>query len=87
MLILAERQKVACVTQTPSRVAQRVREIANGNTARFTRAGVEQLGVNRRVLGTLEKLIKASLRGATGASVPPEQPGASLASAAAAFSR
>lgn len=64
--------------------------MANANTARFTRAGAEQLGVNWRVSGTLEKLIKAPLsaaRGATGANVPPEQPGASLASAAAAFSR
>lgn len=47
-----------------------IQRTANGSAARRAQAGVEQLGVNRRASGTLEKLIKAPAgapRGAAGA--------------------
>lgn len=65
-MMLAERQKLACVAQNPLQ-SHRV----NANTAGSRRAGAEQLGVHRRVPGSPEKLIKAPLRGATGANAPP----------------
>lgn len=72
--MLAERQKLACVAQNPLQSHSAGRRTVSANTAGSRRAGAEQLGVHRRVPGSLEKLIKAPLRGATGANAPPKQP-------------